>query len=96
MTPPVVPRRRAGAGPRVRGFVTRVVNPIVLRLGLAGGRRSAWAAITTVGRRSGRQRTNPVLPHVFGGLLVIPLSYGHDVQRARNVAWPPCAIATTP
>jgi deazaflavin-dependent oxidoreductase (nitroreductase family) len=69
----------------MRTFATRVVNPIVRRLGLAGGRRSAWGLITISGRRTGTVRTLPVLPHVAGNVVLIPMSYGEEVQWVRNV-----------
>jgi deazaflavin-dependent oxidoreductase (nitroreductase family) len=65
--------------------VRRFVNPFVLRFGLAGGRRSLWGVMTVAGRRSGLARRNPVVPHVVGDTVLIPLSYGPDVEWVRNV-----------
>jgi hypothetical protein len=65
--------------------VRRVANPVVLRLGLAGGRRSQWGVMAVEGRSSGRIRRNPVVPHVVGDVVLIPLSFGPDVCWVRNV-----------
>jgi deazaflavin-dependent oxidoreductase (nitroreductase family) len=72
-------------GRRARTFIRRAVNPLVLRLGLAGGRRSLWGVMTVAGRRSGLVRSNPVVPHIVGDAVLIPLSYGPDVDWAKNV-----------
>ena len=65
--------------------MTTVVNPVVKRLGLAGGRRSGWGAITVVGRLSGTDRTIAILPRLSGNLVVIPRSYGSGVNWVANV-----------
>jgi deazaflavin-dependent oxidoreductase (nitroreductase family) len=68
-----------------RRFVTHRFNPVVTRLGLAGGRISPWATLEHVGRVSGTVYRTPVLPKVSGDHAWIPLPYGTDVQWLRNV-----------
>ncbi len=63
----------------------RVANPVVLRFGLSGGRRSLWGVMEVPGRRSGRVRRNPVVPHVLGDVVLIPLSFGPQVDWVKNV-----------
>ena len=76
----------AAASPAwLRRFVTTRFNPTVERLGLVGGRRSPWAFIEHVGRRSGAVFRAPVLPIVRGDHVYVPLPYGTDVHWARNV-----------
>ena len=75
---------RAG-GRRARLLVWRVANPVVMRLGLAGGRRSPWGVLSGPGRTSGVLRRNPVVPHLVGDIVLIPLSFGLAVQGLRNV-----------
>lgn len=74
-----------GSSAVVRRIVTRVVNPVILGLGLAGGERSMFGVITHVGRTSGRRLQNPILPHVAGDVVLIPLSYGTEVNWVQNV-----------
>jgi deazaflavin-dependent oxidoreductase (nitroreductase family) len=69
----------------MRVLVRRLGNPVVLALRLAGDRRSPWGVLTVPGRISGQPRSNPVLPHRAGSRVVIPLSYGEDVQWVKNV-----------
>jgi len=69
----------------VRGFVTHRFNPIVLFLGLAGGRRSAWGIVEHVGRVSGDIYHSPVLPFTHQDHLYVPLTYGEDVHWVKNV-----------
>lgn len=78
-----LPRHRGPAW--LRRFVTDRFNPLVTRLGLVGGARSPWAMLEHVGRTSGTLRHTPVLPHVVGSHMLIPLPYGRGVQWARNV-----------
>jgi deazaflavin-dependent oxidoreductase (nitroreductase family) len=78
-------RHPLAGGRKARTFIRRVANPFVLRLGLAGGRRSLWGVMTVPGRRSGVRRSNPVVPHIVGDAVLIPLSYGPDVQWVQNV-----------
>ncbi len=74
-----------GGGPTGRTFVRRVANPFVLAFGLAGGRRSLWGVMEVRGRTSGKVRRNPVVPHVFGDVVLIPMSYGPEVDWVKNV-----------
>lgn len=69
----------------MRWLATHLFNPVIRRLRLAGGARSMWGLLTVTGRRSGVARTTPVLPHVAGGVVVIPLSYGEGVHWLANL-----------
>jgi deazaflavin-dependent oxidoreductase (nitroreductase family) len=72
--------------PRVgTAFVNSVVNPVLLRRGLAGKRRSEIATLEHVGRRSGIKRLTPVHPEATqnGFRIVVPL--GMQSEWARNV-----------
>ncbi len=44
-----------------------------------------WGVMRVPGRRSGVIRSNPVAPHVLGDMVLIPLSYGPDVDWVKNV-----------
>jgi hypothetical protein len=78
-------RHPTAGGRRAKRFVQRFVNPFVLRLGLAGGRRSLWGVMAAPGRTSGIVRRNPVVPHIVGDVVLIPLSYGPHVEWVKNV-----------
>ena len=41
--------------------------------------------MTVAGRRSGTLRSNPVVPHVVGDVVLVPLSFGLRVQWVANV-----------
>jgi hypothetical protein len=69
----------------LRSFVTHRFDPVVMRLGLVGGRRSPWATIEHVGRVTGAVHRTPVTPRLVDGAVIIPLPYGTDVQWVRNV-----------
>jgi deazaflavin-dependent oxidoreductase (nitroreductase family) len=72
--------------PRVgTAFVNSVVNPVLLRRGLAGKGRSEIATLEHVGRRSGMKRLTPVHPEVTqnGFRIIVPL--GTQSEWARNV-----------
>jgi deazaflavin-dependent oxidoreductase (nitroreductase family) len=72
--------------PRVgTAFVNTVVNPVLLRRGLAGHGRSEIATLEHVGRRSGIKRLTPVHPEPTqdGFRIVVPL--GMRSEWARNV-----------
>jgi deazaflavin-dependent oxidoreductase (nitroreductase family) len=72
--------------PRVgTAFVNSVVNPVLLRRGLAGKGRSEIATLEHVGRRSGMKRLTPVHPEATqnGFRIVVPL--GMQSEWARNV-----------
>jgi deazaflavin-dependent oxidoreductase (nitroreductase family) len=66
-------------------FVNSVVNPVLLRRGLAGNGRSEIATLEHVGRRSGMKRLTPVHPGATqqGFRIVVPL--GMQSEWARNV-----------
>ena len=66
-------------------FVNSVVNPVLLRRGLAGNGRSEIATLEHVGRRSGMKRLTPVHPEATqkGFRIVVPL--GMQSEWARNV-----------
>jgi deazaflavin-dependent oxidoreductase (nitroreductase family) len=72
--------RRLGAN-----FVNSVVDPLLLRNGIAGGARSEIGAIEHVGRQSGIVRRTPVrpVPTPDGFRIVVPLAT--ESQWARNV-----------
>jgi deazaflavin-dependent oxidoreductase (nitroreductase family) len=69
----------------LRGIATRYFNPFVVRLGLVGGRRSPWACIEHIGRRSGTIHRTPVLPRRIPDGYEIPLPYGADAHWVQNV-----------
>ena len=66
-------------------FARRWLNPLVLRLGLAGGRRSPLAVVHHVGRRSGRAHATPLAVHRRGDRLYVPLTYGPNARWCLNV-----------
>ena len=76
--------RRRGDLP---GLITHRFNPIVMRLGLAGGRRSPWAIVEHVGRRSGVVHRTPMsmIASARADHVYVRLSYGADVDWVRNV-----------
>jgi deazaflavin-dependent oxidoreductase (nitroreductase family) len=84
-------RGRMGELPPWRGpawfrhFVTYRFDPLVMGLGLVGGRRSPWAMIEHVGRRTGTVRRTPILPHVVGDHVLVPLPYGRAAHWVRNI-----------
>jgi deazaflavin-dependent oxidoreductase (nitroreductase family) len=72
--------------PRVgTDFVNSVVNPVLLRRGLAGHGRAEIARLEHIGRRSGIKRVTPVHPEATqeGFRIVVPL--GVQSEWARNV-----------
>jgi hypothetical protein len=78
--------RRWRRSPRVgTAFVNSIVNPVLLRRGLAGRGRSEIAMLEHVGRRSGMKRLTPVHPEATqaGFRIVVPL--GMQSEWARNV-----------
>jgi hypothetical protein len=72
-------------GHDVREFLTHRVNPAVLFLGLAGGRRSVWGVLEHVGRETGKTYHTPVMPLEHEEHIYIPLTYGNDVPLVKNV-----------
>lgn len=72
--------------PRIgSGRMNRIVDPVLMRRGIAGGGRSEVGVIEHVGRRSGVRRLTPVhaVPTDDGFRIVVPL--GLQSQWARNV-----------
>ena len=74
--------RRRG---QLRGFVTHRFDPLVMRLGLVGGRISPWATVEHVGRTSGATYHTPIYPRTYGDHVYVPLPYGTDVHWVRNI-----------
>ena len=66
-------------------IVNSIVNPVLLRRGLAGGGRSEIGTLEHIGRRSGIRRLTPVHPEpmVEGFRIIVPL--GDRSEWARNV-----------
>lgn len=66
-------------------LMNAVVNPLILRRGLAGGERSEIGTIEHVGRVSGIRRYTPVHPErtADGFRIIVPL--GPHSEWARNV-----------
>jgi hypothetical protein len=66
-------------------FVNTVVNPLLLRRGLAGGRHSEIGTLEHIGRTSGVRRLTLVHPEptADGFRVLVPL--GAESQWARNV-----------
>jgi deazaflavin-dependent oxidoreductase (nitroreductase family) len=77
-------RRLGIERPHLRRFVNRWLNPVVLVMGLSGGRRSPWATLIHTGRRSGVAHETPVMPYRIGDSLYIPLTYGPGTDWCRN------------
>lgn len=74
------------ANPRIgTKFVNAVVNPILVRRGLAGGSHSEIGTIEHVGRTSGTRRFTPIHPEPtkHGFRVLVPL--GMKSEWARNV-----------
>jgi hypothetical protein len=66
-------------------FVNSVVNPALLRRGLAGTGRSEIGTLEHVGRRSGVRRLTPVHPEPTPGGFRIIVPLGTRSEWARNV-----------
>jgi hypothetical protein len=66
-------------------FVNSVVNPLLIRRGLAGGRASEIGTLEHIGRRTGVRRLTLVHPEptADGFRIMVPL--GEQSQWARNV-----------
>jgi hypothetical protein len=72
--------------PRIgTGFVNSVVNPGLVRRGLAGGGASEIGTLEHIGRKSGVRRLTPIHPEptADGFRIIVPL--GEHSQWARNV-----------
>ena len=68
----------------VMGPMTRVLNPLIVRL--AGRPHFHMAAqLTHTGRRSGRMYVTPVGARRAGDLVLIPLTFGSQSDWSRNV-----------
>lgn len=67
------------------GFVNSIVNPTMLRRGLAGGRASEIGTIEHFGRTTGIRRLTPVHPEPTPGGFRIIVPLGPHSQLARNV-----------
>lgn len=84
---PVLAIRKAWRhNPRMgSAFVNTVINPLLVRRGLAGGRHSEIGVLEHVGRTSGVRRLTPVHPEptADGFRVLVPL--GAESQWARNV-----------
>lgn len=63
----------------------RFLNPVVVRLGLAGSRYSPIGLVLHVGRRSGHVYATPLAIHRRRNRLVVPLTYGPAAHWCRNV-----------
>ncbi len=76
--------RRRGDLPHL---VTHRFNPLVMSMGLAGGRVSPWAVLEHVGRTTGTVYHTPISVIASRGSddVYIRLSYGSDVQWVKNV-----------
>lgn len=57
----------------------------MLRLGLAGGRRSPIGLVLTVGRRSGRPYATPLALRRHADRCYVPLTYGPNARSRLNV-----------
>jgi deazaflavin-dependent oxidoreductase (nitroreductase family) len=69
--------------PRFMRRVNRVfTNPLLRTL---AGRAPPLAVVHHVGRRSGRPYRTPVVAFPSAGGFVIPMTYGRDVDWARNL-----------
>lgn len=66
-------------------FVNTVVNPRLLRRGLAGGGTSEIGTIEHFGRRSGVRRLTPVHPEVAPDGIRVLVPLGPHSEWARNV-----------
>ncbi len=71
----------------VPGLVTHRFNPLVMRFGLAGGRRSPWAILEHRGRTSGAAYRTPIsiLEGSSDDHVYVRLTYGSEVHWVRNV-----------
>jgi hypothetical protein len=67
------------------GITNDVVNPFLLRRGLAGSGGSHLATLEHVGRRSGTRRLTPLHPIVEGDHVRFAVPLGERSEWARNV-----------
>jgi deazaflavin-dependent oxidoreductase (nitroreductase family) len=68
---------------RIRRFNRRILNPVVLSF--AGRRRSPYAVIRHVGRRSGRLYATPVVAVPTEDGFIIPLPYSEATDWCQNL-----------
>jgi hypothetical protein len=82
----VVAARRWRRNPRIgTAFANSVVNPMLVRRGLAGHGRSQIGALEHVGRKSGVRRLTPVHPEPTSAGFRIIMPLGMRSEWARNV-----------
>jgi deazaflavin-dependent oxidoreductase (nitroreductase family) len=67
----------------VRAFNKYIFNHITLMF--AESRIGPFSVITHQGRHSGRKYRTPVLATYVGNIVIIPLSYGENVDWLRNI-----------
>jgi hypothetical protein len=70
---------------RGSSFVNSVVNPLLIRRGLAGKGRAEIGTLEHFGRRSGKRRLAPVYPEPTAVGLRIMVPLGEQSEWARNV-----------
>ena len=68
---------------RIRYFNRRILNPFTLCF--AGRKRSPYAIVQHIGRRSGRHCATPVVARPAGNAFIVPLPYGEKVDWCQNV-----------
>jgi len=83
--PEILPRAPALPHPWLHLVARRYINPWVVRLGLAGGRRSPIGLVLNVGRRTGRPDATPLAVHRHAGRCFVPLTYGPNARWCLNV-----------
>jgi deazaflavin-dependent oxidoreductase (nitroreductase family) len=67
----------------VRVFNKYIFNHITLTF--AGSEKGPFSVLYHTGRRSGRSYRTPVLATYLDGTIIIPLSYGENVDWLRNI-----------
>ena len=67
----------------IRIFNKYIFNRITLKI--AGTGKSPFSILRHIGRKSGRIYQTPVLASYVGETVIIPLSYGKNVDWLRNV-----------
>ncbi len=73
------------ANRQIRRFVTHRFDPLVVQLGLVGGRVSPWGFVEHLGRRTGTLYRTPLLPRVGDRFVTIPLTYGERADWVENI-----------
>lgn len=64
-------------------FNRRILNPVTLTF--AGRRRSPYAMLRHVGRKTGQARSTPIFAVTAGDCFYIPLPYGREVDWCQNI-----------